>query len=225
MTPYQKNIYKNIELSGEASTFFAEYQALKIKEWLPDLVDKPISILDFGCADGIVTSFLKQIFSNAQVYGVDPDRESIEVAHMAFPDITFLLSGTTIPMPDQQSDLIIACGVFHHIPRAEHDAYMQEIKRVLKPSGTFIMFELNPFNPFTRYRFKRNPLESNAHMLSAYYSRKLLQKYYGSVTTNYCYSFPVHPSKGSELGRFQFLEPYLTKVPFGQLYACIARTI
>lgn len=81
---YRELLDKNLWLSGESSTFFAEYKALKLKEWLPELVKTPITILDFGCGDGLMTSFIASLFPTATVFGVDPSSESIEVARMAY---------------------------------------------------------------------------------------------------------------------------------------------
>lgn len=213
---YRKNLDKNLWLSGESSTFFAEYKVNKLKEWLPEFVDKESTMLDFGCGDGLMTSFIKAVFPRAHVYGIDPSSESIEVATLAYENIHFSLSDTTIDFENATFDLVVSAGTFHHIPFDQHRAYVQEIHRVLKPGGTFVMFELNPFNPLTRWTFKHNPIDKNACMMRPRYTEKIL-KSYGSVAT-YFYCFFPH-----FLRSLRFVEPYLIKVPVGALYASIMK--
>jgi ubiquinone/menaquinone biosynthesis C-methylase UbiE len=213
---YRENLDKNLWLSGESSTFFAEYKAQKLKQWLPELANKPITILDFGCGDGVMTSFVQAVFPQATVVGADPSSESIEVARMAYEKITFQVSDTRVDMPDQHFDLIFAAGAFHHIPFNEHEHYRQEVMRLLKPGGIFVMFELNPYNPLTVWTFKHNPIDQNATMMRPGYSYKLLRPA-GSVTTKFYCFFP------HALRKLRFFEPYLTKVPVGALYACVVK--
>lgn len=209
---YHKIFSKNIELAGAESTLFAEHKAQIVQELVKKITHSPTFILDFGCSDGLLTSFIQAMFTNAQVTGVDQSSEHIEVARMAYAPINFTVATTTIPTIDATYDLVIASDVFHHIPKKKHAHYMQEIMRVLKPGGLCILFELNPLNLFTALNFNRNPLEKNAHMLNHWYVQKLLHTY-GPVTTQFHYSSPHW------LRRW---EKYTTHVPFGALYTCMA---
>ena len=42
---YRQNLNQSLALSGETSGFFALYKAKKLREWLPELSNKKISIL------------------------------------------------------------------------------------------------------------------------------------------------------------------------------------
>lgn len=213
---YRETMDKNLWLSGESSSFFAEYKAQKLKEWFPELAYQPIKILDFGCGDGLMTSFVQALFPKAQVYGVDPSAESIEVAQMAYKNIKFTVSSLPLECEDNSFDLIFSAGVFHHILFSEHTRYVQDIQRILKPNGSFVLFELNPFNPLTVITFKRNPIDKNARMMFPGYSKKLLTQF-GAVRTNYYCFFP------KTFHKLRCLEPYLTKLPLGALYASILK--
>jgi ubiquinone/menaquinone biosynthesis C-methylase UbiE len=205
-----------LKITGESSTFFAQYKAKKLREWCPEKIDQSIKILDFGCGDGVMTSFVQHEFKNASMYGTDPSSESIEVAQETFGHINFGTSfGLKIDFEDNFFDLIYAAAAFHHIPFEDHETYVKEILRVLKPGGTFVLFELNPWNPVTRYIFKRNPIDQNATMLPKNYSVHLL-KDFNKVITKF-YSF--YPGF---LGWLRPTERYMTKIPFGALYACLA---
>jgi ubiquinone/menaquinone biosynthesis C-methylase UbiE len=204
-----------LKLTGESSSFFAEYKAKKLKEWLPEKVNQPVRMLDFGCGDGVMTAFVQHAFNKASMHGIDPSSESIEVAAERFPRISFSTSeGLTINFEDNHFDVVYAAGAFHHIPFEDHDAYVAEIKRVLKPGGVFVLFELNPWNPVTVYIFNRNPIDQTAKMMPRSYSEQLL-KTVGPVSTKF-YSF--YP------GFLRWLRPterFMTKIPFGALYACL----
>jgi SAM-dependent methyltransferase len=213
---YRKNLTASRAISGDAATFFAEYQAQKLAEWFSAQRTARLTILDFGCADGIMTSFMQHIFVNATIYGIDPSQEHIALAQEMYPGIHFQCAGDTASQPllfaDNTFDLIYTTEVFHHIPTKEHAGYCAELLRILKPGGTLIIFELNPLNLATVYRFKIDPLEQDAQLITPWYARGLL-KQYGIVRLRFYDFFP------NILGELRILEPYLTWLPFGGLYA------
>jgi ubiquinone/menaquinone biosynthesis C-methylase UbiE len=214
---YRKTMDNALSLSGEDSAFFARYKAEKLAQWFAPLLDEPITILDFGCGDGLMTLFVKSLFTKATVFGVDPSHDSIEKAQQSEDGITFMgTNGKDLPFQDQSFDLIYAAGVFHHIPFEEHEQQMREIYRVLKPGGQFVLFELNPLNPLTVITFKRNPIDKNARMMTSWYSKKLLKKYGNTRTVFYCF-FP------NIFSRLRSLESYIVKFPLGALYAVIMK--
>ncbi len=214
---YRSNCDKALALSGESSAFFAEYKAKKLAEWFPNQVSSPISILDFGCGDGVMTHFVKKTFPKALVHGVDPSPKSIETAQKQFHGIQFSLScdqHSHLDFKSESLDLIFSAGVFHHIPFSMHKSYIHELTRLLKPNGHLVIFELNPLNPLTVLTFKRNPIDKHAKMMTPWYTRSL-EKEYGKTTTKfYCF----YPKFLSWLRR---TEPFLTKLPLGALYASI----
>jgi ubiquinone/menaquinone biosynthesis C-methylase UbiE len=214
---YRKNQDKHVALSGESGTFFAEYKVQKMAEWFPELVNGSYKVLDYGCGDGLMTFFAEKQFQKSKFYGIDPSSESIKEAQANFKSIEFsVLYNNIMPYANDSMDFVFAAGVFHHIPFDEHQQCISEIFRVLKPSGTFILFELNPFNPLTVLTFKRSPVDKNATMVFPHYGKKLVKKYGATATKYYCF-FPAFVRK------LRVLEPFMTKIPFGALYATIAR--
>lgn len=209
-----------LALTGETSEFFAEYKAQKLAEWLPEFFKgTPKTILDFGCGDGLMTAKVQAQFSKTKLYGVDPSAASIEVAQEKYPTITFAVSGSTLPFfNDEQFNVIFAAGVFHHIPFNEHAGYLQELNRILSKNGVLVLFELNPFNPGTRYIFKHAPMDANATMLTPGYAQKLLQPY-GKPTTKFYGFFPHF------LKKLRCTEKFLTKIPLGGLYASFLKKL
>lgn len=213
---YENNLRKSRAISGDAATFFAEYQAQKLAAWFPEKLNAPIAILDFGCGDGLMTSFVQHIFVNATLYGVDPSAEHIALAKDMYEGIHFTLSDEKLDFPDNIFDLIYATEVFHHIPREYHARYCAELLRVLKPGGTLVIFELNPLNGATFYRVKTDPHEKDAYLMTPWRLQRLL-KPYGPTTIRFYDFFP------NFLSSLRSLEPYLSWLPFGALYAISVR--
>ena len=212
---YRKNLDAPLALSGESSAFFAEYKVQKMAEWFCDLLTKKQAILDYGCGDGLMTSYAKKYFPQSMLFGIDPSSKSIEDGKRQYADIEFdVLQNNKMPYKDASMDVIYSAGVFHHIPFDEHQACAQEIFRVLKPGGIFILFELNPFNPLTVLTFKRSPVDQNATMVFPQKARKLL-KPFGSLTTKYYCFFPAF------LKKLRGFERFMIKIPLGALYAII----
>lgn len=212
---YRDIIDPAMKATGETSDYFAHLKAQKLTEWFPHYIDKNISILDFGCGVGAMTSHIIKYFGQATVYGIDPSQESIRVAQEKLYNVNFrVASGINVGFSEKMFDLVVAANVFHHIPFQEHILCAQEIFRVLKPGGNFIMMELNPYNPGTRYIFNRNPIDRNAQLLVPRYSARLFHEY-GKIQIKYFCFFPAL------LRKLRFLEAYATKVPLGGLYALL----
>ena len=214
---YRATQNKQIAIFGETGDFFAEYKVKKLAEWLPGLAAKPLAVLDYGCGDGLMASYVRRYFSNASVYGVDPSSKSIEQARANHPEVEFSSAqDVSLPFPSGAMDIVFASGVFHHIPFAAHRQSADEVFRVLKPGGQFVLFELNPFNPLTLKVFLTSPFDRNAKLMFPRYSKKFFQNY-GDARIKY-YAFFPHM-----LAYLRPLERYLTKFPIGALYACLVK--
>jgi trans-aconitate methyltransferase len=106
---YRGNLDKALAISGESSDFFAQYKAKKLKEWLPEMANKPLSILDFGCGDGVMTNYVSIEFPHADLSGVDPSPKSIQTAQHLFSHIAFKVNSDTtteLDFNDSTFDLI-----------------------------------------------------------------------------------------------------------------------
>ncbi|MFC1854338.1 class I SAM-dependent methyltransferase [Candidatus Dependentiae bacterium] len=210
---YRQKQDKLLWLSGETSEYFALYKVQKLSLWLPEFKDRNFSVLDYGCGDGLMTSYMRSYFPKARVFGTDPSLESIEAAQKHFSDISFsVIDREVVPYEDSKFEMIFAAGVFHHIPFCEHRHWLDEIFRVLKKDGVFILFDINPLNPIAHYVFKTHPLDQSAKMLYPLYARKIL-KNYGSVKTFFYCFFPRFARM------FRPLERYISWLPFGAHHA------
>lgn len=214
---YRDKCSNALWLSGESSDYFALYKAQKLHSWFAMDQRKNIKILDFGCGDGLMTHYVSTLFRNSKVFGVDPSEKSINDAQKKFPHVQFKCNSeksTNLDFEDNTFDLIFSAGTFHHIPFSMHKNYIQELLRILKPSGKLVIFELNSLNPLTVFTFKHNPIDANAKMLSPWYAYRLAKPFAKSTLKFICF-FP------KPLKWLRGIEFLFTKIPFGALYSLI----
>lgn len=213
---YIENNYREddaLSLTGYSYDFFARYKAEKLHTWITKSKLSPKSILDFGCGDGLMTSYVQQLFPEAAITGIDPSSKSIKTAQNNYPTITFKTSDI-LDYASAKFDVIFAACVFHHIPEAEQAFYVQQLKQLLNKNGVIVIFEMNPLNPVTRYMFKRIPVDKNATMIYPWELKKLFSLI-GKPQINYYGFFP------RLISFLQPLERYFELLPIGAHYALI----
>jgi ubiquinone/menaquinone biosynthesis C-methylase UbiE len=199
-------------LSGESSTQLVANTAQRLPAWLPELQGRPYRLLDFGCGDGVMTKLVATQFPLASVFGIDTSSESIRRAGLRRGTCLFSpIQGEAIPFEDCFFDVVIAHGVFHHIPPPERQVWLQEISRVLKPRGKFVLLEVNPLHPAIATLFRMREIERNAHLVYTWQARTMLRLLGVPCIKHYCF-FPRW------LKWFRIVEPYLEHVPCGVFY-------
>ena len=204
----------HVKLSGETGDFFAEHKIIKLLEWYPEYDGATLRVLDFGCGDGLMTSYAKKHLPEATVFGIDPSAKSIEYALAHYPDIDFRsFDGARSDLPEASFDLIYAAGVFHHVDPDQRESVMAEMRRLLAPGGRMIIFELNPHNPLTVQTFRNSEVDAGCEFLSPDGARKLFGG--EGVRIIYYFFFP------SSLAFLRPLEKYLRWLPLGALYAAV----
>jgi ubiquinone/menaquinone biosynthesis C-methylase UbiE len=95
--------------------------------------------LEVGVGAG--TDHLQWARAGAVCYGVDLTDRAIETtrAHLAlygYHSALQRIDAEELPFPDDTFDIVYSWGVIHHSARPER--IVHEIRRVLKPSGTFL---------------------------------------------------------------------------------------
>lgn len=105
---------------------------------LPFVVGK--DVLDFGCGTGYGTARLAE--RARRTTGVDIAAEAVEHArqHYQRDDLEFATIGsideTDLPFEDDAFDVVVSFQVIEHVVAV--DRYLAEIRRVLRPGGTFL---------------------------------------------------------------------------------------
>jgi SAM-dependent methyltransferase len=105
--------------------------------------------LDLGCGLGLQVSAMKE--RGYDVVGLDPSWGLLAVGRARG---RMLVAGDALRLPfaDASLDFAYCIGVLHHLPGREAQARAyEEIARVLKPGGVFLVHESNPRNPLFRF--------------------------------------------------------------------------
>jgi SAM-dependent methyltransferase len=165
---YQQLHSRNIRLSGESPEYFAEYKIKAIRDLMAERHSTIAAILDFGAGVGNSVPYFKRYFPAAALTCVDVSEQSLRIATTRFPDAADyrVFDGQVLPFPTATFDLVFAACVFHHIPHDLHGGLLREWWRVLKPGGTAVIFEHNPFNPLTRHAVNTCPFDENAVLIT-----------------------------------------------------------
>lgn len=107
---------------------------------------------DIGCADGYGTQFLAD-YSN-KTTGVDYSAETVKIAnekHKNKTNLNFISSSVPpLPFEDNSLEVITAFQFIEHIE--DRLGFIKEVKRVLKPGGTFLCS-----TPNIKMSIARNP--------------------------------------------------------------------
>ncbi|MCL2576829.1 MAG: methyltransferase domain-containing protein [Defluviitaleaceae bacterium] len=211
-----------IKGSGFSREYFLEYKVKEVARILTEKNFTPKNILDFGCGVGDVEPYLQKYFPEANIFGVDISQESIETAKSkGYKNISFApldenwIESDALSQFNTVYDIVFIAGVFHHAPKDEHFKILSAIKSNLTQNAKIFIFELNPYNPATRYVFAKHekPVDRNANLLPPRHIKKILQNL-GFRTSRSIYTifFP------SALKIFIPLEKYLSRIPLGAHY-------
>lgn len=113
-------------------------------------------ILDVGCGTGEQIKILKEM--NFNVEGIEPSEKMLKYSvRILGENIIKKGSVLRLPYPDNSFDFVFALEVFRYLDHTDNIGGLQEIYRVLKPSGKFFgtfvnKYALDGFFLITQYR-------------------------------------------------------------------------
>ena len=122
-------------------------------------------VLDWGCGFGQVTALLREHGVDAVPFDYRPEVEAPTTERLErFPELVAHVSPDPVGLPfdDASFDAVLSCGVLEHVQ--DPDGSLDEIRRVLRPGGTFYVTNLP-----NRYSYT----ERIARLLGLYYHGKL----------------------------------------------------
>ena len=121
-----------------------------------------------------------------------------------------------IQFRDGHFDIIFSSNVFHHIFLDNHLNIIRELRRVLNHNGILMIYEHNPFNPFTRWVVKGCPFDHDAVLIQKSRMEKIIVKSNLKLLHGeYRVFFPAL------LNQFRIIEKYLTWLPMGAQYFAV----
>jgi ubiquinone/menaquinone biosynthesis C-methylase UbiE len=96
--------------------------------------------LDAGCGTGGFLRFLAQSGRFTALSGTDIASTAIGFARERVPEANLVLASLSdLPFGDDSFDLIAVNDVLQHVPEAEVDESLVELRRVLAPAGTLLV--------------------------------------------------------------------------------------
>jgi SAM-dependent methyltransferase len=106
--------------------------------------DAPGRVLDWGCGFGQVTALLRERGLDTEAFDFRPAETESGPRQLArYPEITAYIEiadPVALPYPDDRFDAVLSCGVLEHVGAPEDS--LAEIRRVLRPGGTFYVYKL-----------------------------------------------------------------------------------
>jgi len=128
-----------------------------LKRHAPDF--KPKRILDMGCTVGHSTLPYKELFPEAEVWGIDVGGPCIRYAHARAAgfglEVNFAqMNAEETTFPDEHFDLVVSHILLHETSGKAMPRVFAEAHRVLAPGGMMIHADLPPFDlmdPFTQF--------------------------------------------------------------------------
>ena len=134
------------------------------------IVDREATVLEIGLGIGRMTKHLANYFT--EIYGTDVSNEMIKQARVRLRNFSNVKidknDGKSLSIyPDRKFDFVFSVKVFQHLPRQIFLRYIEEVRRVIKPTGIF------KFQIFERTRI--------AGMIPSFWLRNLKLKDGGTI--------------------------------------------
>lgn len=225
---YRSDIDKAVSFSGQSHDFFTRVKA----EYLNDLFgafqrdpagsasgNRPLDVLDIGCGHGHIHPYIVQGGVPLQLSAVDVAATVVEEARALNPTVDYkAYEGDRLPYEDQSFDVAFTIAVMHHVPPPQWPAFLQEMRRVVRPGGMIAIFEHNPINPLTQWIVRTCPIDDNAVLLGSRRLSNLVAKtQFTDVASRYILFTPLD---GSGYRKFDKMIGWL---PLGAQYYVAAR--
>jgi SAM-dependent methyltransferase len=211
---------------GVHSADFIRQRAACVIRWVSaEYAGKEFHYLDFGCGNGrmlkclLESGAVKPLVEQGRLrlFGFDTSVESIHAAQSLMGDDRVCLVSDLNDLPwDVRFDLVVSCHVFHHIPLAERATAAKILRNRMKPSSRLVIWEHNPFNPFTRMLVKMCPFDADARLLRLNATKTLFEN--NSFRCLEHAYVNVFPPRWLRLNAVSATEVRLSRFPIGAQY-------
>lgn len=118
------------------------------------------TVLDIGCGGGAHVKKLQSISSGRDVFGIELSRRQLSKSADSIQPYLIQADGEQLPFYSDTFNAVITRASLHHLPNW-NGSFINEIKRFLKPGGTFIFWEPGKYNPPAAIRRRFFPSDSH----------------------------------------------------------------
>ena len=213
---YQQVLNQSVAVSGENSSYFAEYKARYLRRMLPQNFSG--KVLDFGCGIGLLASLLRKHFPEIRLDGFDVSEDSVRKVDSKLAVAGTFTSDSSRLGRDYQ--LIVMANVMHHIPSPQRLDVVGEVAGRLARGGLLAIFEHNPANPVTRWVVEHCPFDEDAVLLPPAEIRRYVGDARLSMKRSDYIVFLPH-----FLAWFRPVESGLRWLPLGAQYVIVAEKV
>jgi SAM-dependent methyltransferase len=209
---YEGILDRAVALSGESSSYFAEYKARYLASVMPPGFAG--RVLDFGCGVGLLSACMRRLWPLARIDGFDVSEESLGRVAPALAGAGLFTSD--LGRLSRDYDLVVLGNVLHHIAPADRRSTVCDLALRLAPRGRLAIVEHNPANPLTRRTVARCPFDDGVELLPARESTGHLAAAGLRLLRRDYIVFLPRP-----LAWLRPLEPHLAWLPLGAQYAAL----
>jgi tRNA (uracil-5-)-methyltransferase TRM9 len=157
-----------------------------------EYIDENDFVLDVGCGNGRLASFLKDRLPKAKYLGLDNNEQFLKIAKNNNPGSHFIFGDQLeLPIDNETADILFNIRSFHHLPSKKMRLNsLKEMKRVLKKGGIIIItvwniwqkkYLLQIFSSFLRFIFTLGSYDYNDTFIRWGKNHK---RYYHAFTIN-----------------------------------------
>jgi len=135
-------LYESFWLDYEIYFNDGEDTAAWIKNQLSNYVSLDYKkILDWGCGPARIVRHLPQLLPDSMIYGTDYNAKTVAWCKKNIPGVEFTVNELRPPLPynDNFFDIVYAVSVLTHLSEQNHIKWMDELYRVIKPGGIFLL--------------------------------------------------------------------------------------
>ncbi len=160
------------------------------RDWFAEYCANGAEALDFCCGGGLASLTMAEC--GARVTGIDISTLSVETARARLAEHGFadqsrfeVGDAENTGFPDSSFDVILCCGVLHHLD--VNKAY-PELARILRPGGSILCVEALAHNPVFQFYRRMTPHMRTAWETDHILSRreiKLASRYFDQVSPHF----------------------------------------